>query len=66
MTKIKLFRMQQDLRAIDLSRKLGIHPSVLSVVEAGKGKASDAVRLKLAEFYGIPEEEIFSGRRYAV
>jgi|ADurb_Gel_03_Slu_FD_contig_121_139894_length_1293_multi_5_in_0_out_0_1 putative transcriptional regulator len=66
MTKIKLYRLQQDLKAVDLSKKLGIHQSVLSVVESGKAKASDATRLKLAEFYGVPEEEIFSGRRYAV
>jgi transcriptional regulator with XRE-family HTH domain len=49
-----------------LSKKLGIHQSVLSVVESGKAKASDNVRIKLAEFYGVPEEEIFSGRRYAI
>lgn len=66
MTKIKLYRLQQDLKAVDLSKKLGIHQSVLSVVESGKAKASDNVRIKLAEFYGVPEEKIFSGRRYAI
>lgn len=66
MTKVKLFRLQRDLKAKDVAKETSIHATVLSVVESGKAKASDATRLKLAEFYGVPEEEIFSGRRYAV
>ncbi len=66
MTKIKLFRVQRDMKVKDLAASTGIHPTVLSVVEAGKAKASDNTRIRLAEFYGVPEEEIFSGRRFAV
>ncbi|MCE5183070.1 MAG: helix-turn-helix transcriptional regulator [Synergistaceae bacterium] len=66
MTKIKLFRMERDLKAKDVAKETSIHATVLSAVEAGRIKASDNVRIKLAEFYGVPEEEIFSGRRYAV
>jgi transcriptional regulator with XRE-family HTH domain len=65
MTKIKMLRLQQDLKAVELSKKLGIHQSVLSVVESGKAKASDATRLKLSGFFGLPERELFDDERYA-
>lgn len=65
MTKIKLYRLQHDLKAKDVAKETSIHPTVLSAVELGRIQASDNVRLRLAEYYGVPEEELFTGRRYA-
>ena len=66
MTKLKLFRLERDLKAKEIARDLDIHPSTISTVEARKAKASDRVRLKLSSFFGVPEQELFSGDRFAV
>lgn len=66
MTKLKLFRLERDLKAIDIAKGLNVHPSTISTVESGKAKASDRVRLKLCKFFGVHERELFNGERYAV
>lgn len=66
MTKLKLFRLERDLKAIDIAKGLNVHPSTISTVESGKAKASDRVRLKLCKFFGVHEQELFDGERFAV
>jgi transcriptional regulator with XRE-family HTH domain len=66
MTKLKLFRLERDLKAIDIAKGLNVHPSTISTVESGKARASDRVRLKLCRFYGVSEQELFSDDRYAI
>jgi transcriptional regulator with XRE-family HTH domain len=66
MTKLKLFRLERDLKAIDIAKGLNVHPSTISTVESGKARASDRVRLKLCKFYEVQESELFSNEFYAV
>ena len=66
MTKLKLFRLERDLKAIDIAKGLNVHPSTISTVESGKARASDRVRLKLCKFFGVHEQELFDGERFAV
>ena len=66
MTKLKLFRLERDLKAIDIAKGLNVHPSTISTVESGKARASDRVRLKLCRFFGVAEQELFSDDRYAI
>lgn len=65
MTKIKLFRLERDLKAKDLAKDLDIHPGTISTLENRKIRASKWVRYKLSSFYGVPEEELFNEMGYA-
>ena len=66
MTKLKIFRLERDLKVKKLASDLNLHPSTISTVESGKTRASDRVRLKLCRFYEVPEAELFDGERFAV
>ena len=66
MTKIKLFRLERDLKAKDLAKDLDIHPGTISTLENRKIRASRWVRYKLSSFYGVPEQELFNDDRFAV
>lgn len=66
MTKIRALRIENDLTAKTLAEQLKLDQSVLSFVERGKSKASDRVRLKLCKFFGVHEQELFDGERFAV
>ena len=49
-----------------VAEQLKLDQSVLSFVERRKARASDRVRLKLCKFFGVPEQELFDGERFAV
>lgn len=66
MTKIRALRIENDLTAKAVAEQLKLDQSVLSFVERRKAKASDRVRLKLCKFFGVPEQELFDGERYAI
>jgi transcriptional regulator with XRE-family HTH domain len=66
MTKLRLLRLERDIKAKDLAVELKIDKAVLSSVEKKRTKASDRVRLKLCRYYGVEEAELFDCERYAV
>lgn len=66
MTKVRVLRIERDITAKDLAETLKLDASVLSFVERQKARASDKVRLRLSSFFGVPEQELFNGERYAV
>ena len=66
MTKIRALRIENDMTAKTLAEQLRLDKSVLSFVERRKAKASDRVRLKLCKFFGVPEQELFDGERFAI
>ena len=66
MTKIRALRIESDMTAKAVAEQLRLDKSVLSFVERRKAKASDRVRLKLCKFFGVHEQELFDGERYAV
>lgn len=66
MTKIRALRIENDLTAKAVAEQLRLDKSVLSFVERRKAKASDRVRLKLCKFFGVPEQELFDGERFAI
>jgi transcriptional regulator with XRE-family HTH domain len=66
MTKIRALRIENDLTAKAVAEQLKLDQSVLSFVERRKAKASDRVRLKLCKFFGVPEQELFDGERFAI
>jgi len=66
MTKLRLYRLQLDLKTKDMAKDLNLHPATISTVERGKARASDRVRFKLSSFFRVPETELFNGERFAV
>ena len=66
MTKLRLYRLQLDLKTKDMAKDLNLDPATISTVERGKIRASDRVRLKLCKFFGVAEQELFNDERYAV
>lgn len=59
MTKIKLFRLERDLKAKDLAKDLDIHPGTISTLENRKVRASKWARYKLSSFYGVRNRNYF-------
>ena len=66
MTKVRALRIENNLTAKDLARNLKINASSLSYVENRRARASDKIRYKLSVFFGVHEQELFDGERYAV
>lgn len=66
MTKVRLYRLERDLKAKEIAQDIDVHPSTLCGVETGKVKASNWVRYKLSSFYGVPEQELFKTDSYAI
>lgn len=46
---LKLKRIENSIRALDVSRATGIHPSTLSLIENGWKKASPETEKQIAE-----------------
>jgi transcriptional regulator with XRE-family HTH domain len=65
-TKVRVLRIERDMTAKNLAEGLKLDASVLSFVERRKVRASDRVRLKLSQFFGVPEAELFNQERYAI
>lgn len=59
-TKLKLMRVERDLRQREVARALDINPVVLSKIENAWLRPNPVQRAKLARFYGLSEEELFS------
>ncbi|MDD3963907.1 MAG: helix-turn-helix transcriptional regulator [Synergistaceae bacterium] len=66
MTKLRLYRIQLDLKTKDMAKDLNLDTATISTVERGKARASDRVRLKLSSFFGVAETELFNNERFAV
>ena len=66
MTKVRELRIKNDLTAKDLARNLKINASSLSYIENRRARASDKIRYKLSGFFGVPEQELFDGERFAI
>lgn len=60
MTKLAYFKKQLNLSSAKLSLATGINYSLLTAIERGERKAYPKVRKKLAEFLGVPENELFN------
>ena len=66
MTKLRLYRLQLDLKTKDMAKDLNLDPATISTVERGKIRASDRVRLKLSNFFGVAETDLFNDDRFAI
>ena len=63
---IKELREKEGLSISKTSQKAGVNAASLCQIERGRLAASVAVRAKLAEFYGKPENELFNSIGLAI
>lgn len=57
--RIRRLRREQELTAIELARRVGIHRNHLHRIEGGAA-CSDEVRLRIASALGVKPDEIFT------
>ena len=66
MTRLQELRRSRKLTGIGLCLALKFHPVTLSAVENRRQVPSAAMRMKICDFFGINEEEVFDENGLAV
>ncbi len=59
MNKVKEFRLANNLTLAELSKKINLSKTALSMIENGHRNPSMNVAFKLANFFGASIEELF-------
>ena len=63
--RIKLLRIERDLSRQELADAVGVNYQTIGYLERGDYSASLELSLKLAEFFNLPVEQVFSLRPFA-
>jgi putative transcriptional regulator len=58
--RIRVFRAEHRLSQSDLAEQIGVTRKTISTIEVGRFVPSTIIALKIARFFGIPVEQIFS------
>lgn len=58
--RIRVFRAEHRLSQGDLAEKIGVSRKTISTIEVGRFTPSTVIALKLAHYFKVPVEEIFS------
>ena len=58
--RIRVFRAEHRLSQSDLAERIGVTRKTISTIEVGRFVPSTVIALKIARFFGVPVEEIFS------
>lgn len=58
--RIRVFRAEHRLSQSDLAEQIGVTRKTISTIEVGRFVPSTIIALKIARFFGVPVEEIFS------
>ena len=58
--RIRVFRAEHRLSQQDLANHIGVSRKTISTIEVGRFIPSTIIALKLARFFEVPVEEIFS------
>ena len=58
--KLKVFRAMQDLTQEDLAEKLGVTRQTINAIEKQRYNPSLELAFKLADFFGVTIEELFT------
>ena len=60
--RIRVFRAEHRLSQSDLANHIGVSRKTISTIEVGKFIPSTVIALKIARFFKVPVEEIFTLR----
>lgn len=58
--RIRVFRAEHRLSQADLARALGVSRKTISTIEVGRFVPSTIIALKIARYFDVPVEDIFS------
>lgn len=58
--RIRVFRAEHRLSQSELADQIGVTRKTISTIEVGRFVPSTVIALKIARFFGVPVEEIFS------
>jgi putative transcriptional regulator len=58
--RIRVFRAEHRLSQSDLALLIGVSRKTISTIEVGRFVPSTTIALKLARYFGVPVEDIFS------
>lgn len=58
--RIRVFRAEHRMSQGELAEKIGVSRKTISTIEVGRFVPSTIIALKIAKYFGVPLEEIFS------
>ena len=58
--RIKVFRAEKGISQTELAQAIGVSRKTISTIEVGRFIPSTVVALKIAQYFEVPVEEIFS------
>ncbi len=58
--RIRVFRAEHRLSQSDLANNIGVSRKTISTIEVGRFVPSTVIALKIARYFKVPVEEIFS------
>lgn len=63
--RIRVFRAEHNLSQTDLANLIGVSRKTISTIEVGRFVPSTIIALKIAQYFQVPVEEIFSLKEVA-
>lgn len=58
--RIRVFRAEHSMSQAELAESIGVSRKTISTIEVGRFVPSTVIALKIAQFFGVSVEEIFS------
>ena len=58
--RIRVFRAEHRMSQSDLAEAIGVSRKTISTIEVGRFVPSTIIALKIAQFFKVPVEDIFS------
>lgn len=58
--RIRVFRAEYRLSQSDLARAIGVSRKTISTIEVGRFVPSTVIALKIARYFRVPVEDIFT------
>lgn len=58
--RIRVYRAEHRLSQADLARAISVSRKTISTIEVGRFVPSTIIALKIARYFGVPVEDVFS------
>ncbi|MEM7053794.1 MAG: helix-turn-helix transcriptional regulator [Pseudomonadota bacterium] len=62
--RIRVFRAEHRLSQAELAERIGVSRKTISTIEVGRFVPSTIIALKIARYFEVPVEEVFSLREH--
>ena len=58
--RIRVFRAEHRISQAELAERIGVSRKTISTIEVGRFVPSTVIALKIARYFGVPVEDVFS------